>query len=46
MGNSFEEIMNKKKKCQILTKHGVENWVAMATSYTLDKKNLRNLVLQ
>ena len=37
---SFEEIVNKKKKyqkSQNLTKHGVKNLVAMATSYTLDK---------
>ena len=46
---SFEEIFNKKKKyqkSQNLTKQGVENLVAMATTYTLDKNFFRNLILQ
>ena len=46
---SFEEIAKLKKKIsksQNLTNHAVENLVAMATTYTLDKKIFRNLVLQ
>ena len=44
---SFEEMVNLKKvsKMQNLNKHGIENRVTMATSYTLDKIFFRNLVL-
>ena len=34
------------QKIQNLTKHDIENWVAMATSYTLDNFFLQSLVLQ
>ena len=34
------------KKSQKLTKHGVENRVAMATSYTVNNIFLLNLILQ
>ena len=48
ISNNFGEIVNLKRyqKSQNLTNYGVENLVAMATSHTLDKKFLRNLVLQ
>ena len=38
-------IKKKNQKSQNLTKHSVENLVAMVTTYNLDKKNFRNLFL-
>ena len=38
-------MAKKIKKRQNMTKHGVKNGVAMATSDTLDAKFLHNLVL-
>ena len=38
--------MEKISKSQILTKHGVDSQVAMATSYILDQEFFRHLVLQ
>ena len=48
IGISFEENVKRKKyqKSQNLTKHGVENLVAMATIYTLNKMFFQNLILQ